>query len=127
MEIALVQQLCKSLQTSAITTRYSDAVIGLLFIVLVQLLVVPTQLALHLHSINLPASILVMLVVVISMVIASYVTDEVEKLYNKYLRGPTDFLGRHMSLGFVAYFILLIRDHINTASEVPKLAGGFGE
>jgi hypothetical protein len=127
MEIALVQKLCVSLQTPAVSKRYSDAGIGLVFILSVQLLVIPTQIALDLHSINLPASILVMVLAAITMVVASSISQEVAQFYNSRLRGPTDFLGRHMSFGFVAFFILLIRDHISSASDVPKLAGVFGE
>ncbi|KAJ2976802.1 hypothetical protein NUW58_g7996 [Xylaria curta] len=109
METALVQKLCKVLQTPALAKRYSDAAVGLVLIVCIQLLVVPTQIALDLHSVNLPASILVMFLVLITMTIAR----------------PTDFIGRHMSFGFVAFFILLIRDHIDSSSDVPKVAAVF--
>ncbi|KAI0542218.1 hypothetical protein GGR58DRAFT_510284 [Xylaria digitata] len=66
-----------------------------------------------------------MFLVLFTMVIASSVNGDVAKLYNRHLRGPTDFLGRHMSLGFVAFFVLLIRDHISSTSDIPKLAGVF--
>ncbi|TGJ87696.1 hypothetical protein E0Z10_g1074 [Xylaria hypoxylon] len=125
MEITLVQKLCKSLQTPALAKRYSDAAVGLILIFCIQLLVLPTQIALDLHSVNLPASILVMFLVLFTMAIASSINGDIEKLYNKHLRGPTDFLGRHMSFGFVAFFVLLIRDHIDSSSDIPKLAGVF--
>ncbi|KAI0528032.1 hypothetical protein F5B22DRAFT_16527 [Xylaria bambusicola] len=125
MKMALIQKLCRSLQTPAFTKRYWDAVIGLGLIFGCQLLVIPTQLAFDLHSINIPASILVMLFLFFAMTIASSINKDVADFYNKYLRGPTDFVGRHMSLGFVAFFILLIQDHIQHASDIPKLAGAF--
>ncbi|KAI1154262.1 hypothetical protein F4825DRAFT_199075 [Nemania diffusa] len=125
MEIALIQKLCKSLQTPALVKKYSDAVVGLVLIICTQLLVVPTQIALDLHSVNLPASILVMLLVLITMNIASSVDRDIANFYTKHLRGPTDFLLRHMPFGFVVFFVLLIRDHINSSSDVPKLAGVF--
>lgn len=126
MSSTLVHKLCRSLQTPALTKKYSDAAVGLVLLFFIQLLVLPTQIALDLHSIKLPASILVMLLVLIIMTIASSINNDTMQFYNRHLRGPTDFLGRHMSLGFVAFFILLIRDHINSSSDVPKLAGVFG-
>ncbi|KAI1818980.1 hypothetical protein F4861DRAFT_206065 [Xylaria intraflava] len=125
METTLVQHLFRSLQTPALARRYSDAAIGFALIFSVQLLVIPAQTALNVHSINLPASILVMLLILITMTIASFVNRNTAPFYNKHLRGPTDFVWRHMSLGFVAFSILLVRDHTNNPSEVPKLAGVF--
>ncbi|KAK5636650.1 hypothetical protein RRF57_012362 [Xylaria bambusicola] len=124
-KMALTQQLCKALQTPAFTKRYWDAMIGLGLIFGCQLFVIPTQLAFDLHSINIPASILVMIFLFFAMTIASSANGVVADFYNKNLRGPTDFVGRHMSLGFVAFFILLIQDHIEHASDIPKLAGAF--
>ncbi|GAW22258.1 hypothetical protein ANO14919_117940 [Xylariales sp. No.14919] len=125
MEITLVQKLCKGLQVPVFAKKYSDAAAGLALIVCIQLLVVPTQIALELHSVNLPASILVMFLVLFTMAIASSVNGDTSKLYKKHLRGPTDFIGRHMSFGFVAFFVLLIRDHVDSSSDVPKLVGVF--
>ncbi|KAJ8131669.1 hypothetical protein O1611_g1956 [Lasiodiplodia mahajangana] len=59
------------------------------------------------------------------MIIASSVDGDIVKFYNRNLRGPTDFLGRHMSFGFVAFFVLLIRDHISNSSDIPKIAAAF--
>ncbi|KAI0455405.1 hypothetical protein F5B21DRAFT_196077 [Xylaria acuta] len=125
MSSTLVQKLCSSLQTPSLVKKYSDAATGLALIICIQLLVLPTQIALDLHSVNLPASILVMFLVLVIMTIASSINTDTVQFYNRHLRGPTDFLGRHMSFGFVAFFILLIRDHINSSSDVPKLAGAF--
>lgn len=127
MDTTLIQKLCKSLQTPALAKRYSDGLVGLGLILCIQSLVVPTQIALDLHSVNVPASILVLFLVLITMTIASSINGEVALLYNRHLRGPTDFVARHMSFGFVAFFVLLIRDHINSPSEVPKLLGVFGK
>ncbi|KAI8949578.1 hypothetical protein F4801DRAFT_552586 [Xylaria longipes] len=125
MSSTLAHKLCSSLQTPALAKKYSDAAVGLLLMIFIQLLVLPTQIVLDIHSVNLPASILVMFLVLIIMTIASSINKDTVQFYNRHLRGPTDFLGRHMSLGFVAFFILLIRDHISSSSDVPKLAGVF--
>ncbi|KAI1426977.1 hypothetical protein F5Y12DRAFT_223632 [Xylaria sp. FL1777] len=125
MSMALIQRLCKSLQTPALIKRYSDAAIGLVLIICTQLLVVPTQIALDLHSVNIPASILAMILVFFTMTVATSVNKDVTKFYDKHLRGPTDFVGRHMSLGFVAFFVLLIRDHVKNSLDIPRFAGVF--
>ncbi|KAI0013550.1 hypothetical protein F4779DRAFT_613281 [Xylariaceae sp. FL0662B] len=125
MTMSFIQQLHRSLQARATTKRYRDAGVGLLFIVLIQLLVVPAQIALDLHSINLPASILVMLLCSLLMIIANCIHGGVAQFYTKHLQGPTDFLGRHMSFGFVASFVMLNRDHVTNALDVPKIAGAF--
>ncbi|KAI1813915.1 hypothetical protein GGS20DRAFT_446041 [Poronia punctata] len=125
MEPVLLQALCRSLQSPTTTKRYTDAGLGLAFILFIQLLVIPAQVALNLHHVNLPTSILVMLLVAAVMTIASYFSKDVEPFYYKYFRGPTDFLGRHMPLGFVAYFILLIRDHVHNGKEIPRIIGVF--
>ncbi|KAI0476835.1 hypothetical protein F4859DRAFT_521415, partial [Xylaria cf. heliscus] len=116
---------CSRLQTPSLAKRYADAAVGLVLIILIQLVVLPIQIALDLHSINLPASILVMFLVLIIMTISSLINKDTLQFYNRHLRGPADFLGRHMSLGFVAFFIMLIRDHISSSSDVPKLASAF--
>ncbi|KAI0187270.1 hypothetical protein F4808DRAFT_454380 [Astrocystis sublimbata] len=125
MSSTLLHKLCSSLQTPALAKRYSDAAFGLLLMISIQLLVLPTQIALDLHSINIPASILVLLLVLIVMIVSSSINRNTVLFYDNYLRGPTAFVGRHMSLGFVAFFILLIRDHIDSSSDIPKLAGAF--
>ncbi|KAI1497732.1 hypothetical protein F5X99DRAFT_355763 [Biscogniauxia marginata] len=125
MKTSLVEQFCRSIQEEATTKRFRDAGIGFLFIVFNQLLVVPAQIVLNLHSVNLPASILVMLLLSVLMIIASYVNGSVAQFYTKHLRGPSDFLSRHMSLGFVALFVKLNQDHITDSSDVPKIAGTF--
>ncbi|KAI1781336.1 hypothetical protein F4818DRAFT_35271 [Hypoxylon cercidicola] len=122
---SIIHQLCRSLQAPATAKRYRDAGMGLGFILLNQLLVVPIQIMLDLHSINLPASILVMLLLWFVMVIASYIHEGTGHFYSKHLRGPTDFLGRHMSFGFVASFVMLNRDHISDPLDILRVAGAF--
>ncbi|KAI0181170.1 hypothetical protein GGR52DRAFT_577763 [Hypoxylon sp. FL1284] len=122
---SVIQQLCRSLQAPATVKRYYDAGVGLGFILLNQLLVVPIQIALDLHSVNFPASILVMILFWLGMVVASHIREETGQLYYKYLRGPTDFLGRHMSFGFVASFMMLNRDHLTNGIDVLRVSGAF--
>ncbi|KAI0602927.1 hypothetical protein F4775DRAFT_598081 [Biscogniauxia sp. FL1348] len=125
MNMSLVQQFCKSIQAPATATRYRDAGVGLLFIVLNQFLIIPTQIVLDLHSVTLPASILVMLLLAITVIIAGSISEAVAPFYRKHLQGPSDFLGRHMSFGFVAFFLMLNRDHITDSSDIPKIAAAF--
>ncbi|OTA60707.1 hypothetical protein K449DRAFT_371398 [Hypoxylon sp. EC38] len=123
--VSLIQQLCRGLQEPATIKRYRDVGIGFIFIVLTELLIVPVQIALDLHSINFPASILVMILFALVMIVANYIHGGTAQIYTKYLHGPADFLGRHMSFGFVASFVMLNRDHISDAVDVSKIAGAF--
>ncbi|CAJ2505873.1 Uu.00g000030.m01.CDS01 [Anthostomella pinea] len=123
--MTLIQQLGRIIQAPAAAKRYTDAGVAILFVVVNQFLVMPMQILLDRHSINLPASIVVMLLASILMVIASSISGAVGQFYDKHIRGPSDFLGRHMSLGFVAFFIMLNRDHITNSADVPKIAGAF--
>ncbi|KAI2470376.1 hypothetical protein F4781DRAFT_178161 [Annulohypoxylon bovei var. microspora] len=123
--ISFTQQLCRSLQAPATIKRFRDAGIGFAFIALIQFLVVPIQLILDLHSFNLPASILVMLLIWVLMIVADYIHEGTTQIYTKHLRGPTDFLGRHMSFGFVASFIMLNKDHTPSAIEIFRITGAF--
>ncbi|KAI0014988.1 hypothetical protein F4780DRAFT_784565 [Xylariomycetidae sp. FL0641] len=125
MKMSSIQQLCRSLRAPATAQRFRDAGVGLLFILFNEMLVVPMQIALDVHGINLPASILVMLLLALLMIIASSIRPSVAQFYDKQLRGPTDWLGRHMSLGFVPFLIMLNRDHITNGADVPKIAGAF--
>ncbi|KAI0850284.1 hypothetical protein F5Y00DRAFT_35943 [Daldinia vernicosa] len=122
---SFIQQLCRALHKPETAKRYRDAGVGLAFVGLIQVLVVPIQITLDIYSINLPASILVMLLFSSLLLIANCIHRGTEKLYSKHLRGPTDFLGRHMSFGFVASFIMLNRDHISNVMDVPRIAGAF--
>ncbi|KAI0901636.1 hypothetical protein F4806DRAFT_7406 [Annulohypoxylon nitens] len=123
--ISPVQQLCRSLQAPAATKRFRDAGIGIAFIVLNQFLVIPFQILLNLHSFSVPASVLVMILFWVLMIIANYFHKGTAQLYTKHLRGPTDFLGRHMSFGFVTSFIMLNKEHTPDAIEAGRIAGAF--
>ncbi|GAP87785.1 hypothetical protein SAMD00023353_2801250 [Rosellinia necatrix] len=125
MDAAFIQELCKGIQTPTLSRRFSDATVGIMLIFGIQLLVVPTQIVLDLHSVNLPASILTMFFALITMSIAGFFNKDTGRFYHEYLQGPTDFLGRHMSFGFVAFFVLLIQDHIDNSSDIPSITGVF--
>ncbi|RYO86352.1 hypothetical protein DL766_001009 [Monosporascus sp. MC13-8B] len=121
-----LQQLCKSALAPASSKRYTDFGIGVLAIVLNQSIVLPIQIALDKRDIDVPASILVMVFVFLSMAIGNHIIHGgVARFYTAHLQGPTDFLGRHMSLGFVTPFVMLNRDHISKAVDVPRIAGAF--
>lgn len=107
--------------------KYRDAGLGLLFIIVNQLVIIPFQIHLDAHSIDIPASILVMLAVSILASIANYMDDRVTHFYQTHARGAVDFLGRHMSLGFVVSFVLLNRDCITNAVDIARISGAFGK
>ncbi|KAI5855075.1 hypothetical protein GGS23DRAFT_446086 [Durotheca rogersii] len=123
--ISLVRQLCWTLRAPTLSRRYRDAGIGFAFIALNQLFILPTQIILDIHSVSFPASILVMLLFTVILLVANCVYGETARFYSAHIRGPTDFLGRHMSFGFVASFIMLNRDHVSNAVDIPIVAGAF--
>lgn len=86
--------LCRGISHPDTAKRYTDAAIGILLVPLLQLLVVPLQIALDSCSFDLPASILVMAVVTIVMLLASCVHGGVYSFYVDHMKGPvsTSFL-----------------------------------
>lgn len=126
MKTAFIQHLFKSVRAPATIKRYRDFSIGMLLVVLNQLVVIPIQIALDRRHIDLPASIFVMILAFLFMAIANHFHGGVARFYTAHLQGPTDFLGRHMSLGFVAPFVMLNRDHISEPLDVPRIAAAFG-
>ena len=126
MRASLVEQLCQSTQAPRVVRRCRDVGIGLLIIALNQLAIIPIQVGLDRRSVGLPASVLVMVFVFLLMVVANRIHDGVARFYCTYLQGPVDFLGRHISLGFVAPFVMLNRDHVSNPLDAPRIAGVFG-
>ena len=126
MRASFVEHLCKSVQAPKALGRCRDLGIGLLIISLNQLAIVPIQLGLERRNVGLPASVLVMVFVFLFMVVANRIHGGVARFYNAHLQGPVDFLGRHISLGFVAPFVMLSRDHISNPLDAPRIAGAFG-
>ncbi|KAI0166529.1 hypothetical protein GGR57DRAFT_496793 [Xylariaceae sp. FL1272] len=129
MDPSLLQRLLKNIHVSVVAVwcseAFTNARIGLLFMICVQFLVMALQIVFDLNSVKLPASIVVMLLVILSMIIGSRANKETPVFYENYLRKPTDFIGRHMSLGFVPFFILLNRDHVGAVSDILRLATAF--
>lgn len=148
MAVDWISQLCRSHRAPDNIQKYRNAAIGILFVPLNQLLVVPLQLGLNHAQINLPSSILVMMLASVLMLFANMCDGSTASFYSSRMKGPvglipqdldhqildtdietrskTDFLGRHMSFGFVASFVMLSKEHIDTATDIPKIAGAFG-
>ncbi|KAI1863507.1 hypothetical protein JX265_008724 [Neoarthrinium moseri] len=125
MTAVWISHVCRAIGAPETKRKYWNAVIGILLVPLVQLLVTPIQLTLDSRGIDLPASILVMTVVTVAMLMIESMHSGIGSLYVTHMKGPTDFLGRHMSLGFVAPFVMLSRDHITTSADIPRIAGAF--
>lgn len=127
MKTTLLQQLSRGIQEPATVKRYRDFSIGMLLVVLNQLAVIPIQIALDRRNVDLPASMFVMMAVFLFMSASNRIHGGVARFYSAHLQGPTDFIGRHMSLGFVVPFVMLNRDHISEPLDAPKIAAVFGE
>ncbi|KAI0129123.1 hypothetical protein BJ170DRAFT_360741 [Xylariales sp. AK1849] len=120
-----LSQFCRVVRAPDTAERYRNAIGGILLVPLIQLVVVPIQMALDSRGMSLPASILVMTVVTVVMLLIDSIHGGLSSFYSTYMKGPTDFLGRHMSFGFVASFVMLSKDHIQTAMDIPKIVGAF--
>ncbi|KAK9782334.1 hypothetical protein SCARD494_13642 [Seiridium cardinale] len=125
MKSTWVYRVFRAIRAPETKKRYSNAMFGILLVPLIQLLVAPIQMALNSRRIDLPASILVMVMVTITMLFINSICGRTSSIYSDHMKGPVDFLGRHMSFGFVASFVMLSRDHITTATDIPRIAGAF--
>lgn len=83
-----ISQICLAVKSPETAARYRNAAIGILFVPLTQLLVVPIQTSLGSHGITLPASVLVMLMVTMVMLVANLAPRGVSNFYVQYMKGP---------------------------------------
>ncbi|KAH8205792.1 hypothetical protein TruAng_000068 [Truncatella angustata] len=125
MTVIWVSRFCRAIKAPETAKRYWNATFGILMVPLVQLAVVPIQIVFDARGINLPASILVMTILTIVMLSINFMSESVNLFYTAHMKGPTDFLGRHMSFGFVASFVMLSKEHIKNATDIPRIAGAF--
>ena len=83
-----ISQICLAIKSPKTTPRYRNAALGVLFVPLNQLLVVPIQTALGSQGITLPASVLVMLMITVTMIVANWALDGFSNFYIRYMKGP---------------------------------------
>lgn len=86
--MTLISQVCLAVKSPETAARYRNAAIGVLFVPLTQLVVVPIQTSLGSHGITLPASVLVMLMVTMVMLVANLASRGVGTFYIRYMKGP---------------------------------------
>lgn len=88
MIVTWVSQLCHAVRSPETTTRYRNAVVAILMVPLIQLLVAPLQMQLDSNAIELPASILVMLLVTATMLVVNSFHDKIGSVYITHVKGP---------------------------------------
>lgn len=88
MIVTWVSQFCHAVKSPETTSRYRSAAVAILMIPLIQLLVAPLQIQLDSNAIELPASILVMLLVTITMLIANSFYGKIGAIYATRMKGP---------------------------------------
>lgn len=86
-----VCQFCRQLSAPETITQYRNAAIGLLSIPLVELFVTPIQLGLDGCQVDLPASIVAMLVLSGVMLTVQLLHGGADSFYRNHMKGPVSF------------------------------------
>ena len=72
-----------------------------------------------------PAPILAMLLVAAIMILASKFIPNLDGIYQRYLRAPTDLLNRHMSIGFTVPFTMIMKGPMSSPRNIGLIISGF--
>jgi hypothetical protein len=106
MMVNWVSQMLDAVRAPETAIRYRNAATAISMIPVIQLLIVPIQMALDQHGVGLPASILVMLLVTASMLVANHFNENTSSIYGTHLKGPVSVLS--------AFSCILISSWSNT-------------
>lgn len=104
MIVTWVSQLCHAVRSPETITRYRNAAVAILMVPLIQLLVAPLQMQLDANAIELPASILVMLLVTATMLVVNSFYNKIGSVYVAHMKGPV----REFKLCAFAHHLLII-------------------
>lgn len=74
-----------------------------------------------------PAPILAMMLVAAVMILASKFVPNLDSLYRRYLRGPTDLLNRHMSIGFTVPFTMIMDGPMSSSRSIGLIIAGYSK
>ncbi|CAK7221718.1 hypothetical protein SBRCBS47491_004622 [Sporothrix bragantina] len=72
-----------------------------------------------------PAPILAMMLVAAVMILASKFVANLDGLYQRYLRAPTDLLNRHMSIGFTVPFTMIMEGPMSSSRNIGLIIAGY--
>ncbi|CAK7268530.1 hypothetical protein SEPCBS57363_003140 [Sporothrix epigloea] len=98
------------------------AAVGLFFVW--QLLIVGLQ-QMTASIDNFPAPILAMMLVAAIMIFASKFVANLDGFYQRYLRAPTDLLNRHMSIGFIVPFTMIMKGPMSSSRSIGLIIAGY--
>ncbi|EPE05895.1 hypothetical protein F503_08426 [Ophiostoma piceae UAMH 11346] len=104
--------------------KYYNGVVAVVLFLVWQLLICGLQ-QVTASIDDFPAAILAMILVAASMILASKFVTNLDHLYLEYLRGPTDLINRHMSIGFTVPFTMIMNGPMSSPRNVGIIIGGF--
>ncbi|KAK4135274.1 hypothetical protein BT67DRAFT_377824 [Trichocladium antarcticum] len=101
--------------------KLGDGAIAIFFAFVAQLLIAGFQCGLGGGRVDFPASILAMAAVFVIFSVSGCILPGVEDFYCKRLKGATDLLNRHMSIGFTIPVIMICRGPISDARTIAMI------
>lgn len=106
--------------------KYYDGLVAVVLFFVWQLLICGLQ-QMTATIDDFPAPILAMLLVAALMILASrlFVAANLDGLYRTYLRGPTDLLNRHMSIGFTVPFTMIMDGPMSSSRNIGLIIAGY--
>ncbi|KJR88095.1 uncharacterized protein SPSK_07108 [Sporothrix schenckii 1099-18] len=103
---------------------YYDGLVSVVLFFVWQLLICGLQ-QLTTNIDNFPAPILAMMIVAAVMILASKCVPNLDGLYRRYLRRPTDLLNRHMSIGFTVPFTMIMDGPMSSPCSIGLIISGY--
>lgn len=104
---------------------YHDGLVAVLLFLVWQLLICGLQ-QMTATIDDFPAPILAMMLVASIMILASKFVPSLDHFYRQYLRGPTDLLNRHMSIGFTVPFTMIMDGPMSSPRNIGLIIAGYG-
>ncbi|KIH92422.1 hypothetical protein SPBR_02416 [Sporothrix brasiliensis 5110] len=103
---------------------YYDGLVSVVLFFVWQLLICGLQ-QLTADIDDFPAPILAMMLVAAVMILASKCVPNLDGLYRRYLRRPTDLLNRHMSIGFTVPFTMIMDGPMSSPRSIGLIIAGY--
>lgn len=105
---------------------YYDGVVAVVLFIVWQLLICGLQ-QMTASIDDFPAPILAMMLIAAVMILASKFVADLDSLYRRYLRGPTDLLNRHMSIGFTVPFTMVMDGPMSSPHSIGLIIAGYSK
>ncbi|CAK7207292.1 hypothetical protein SEUCBS139899_010102 [Sporothrix eucalyptigena] len=104
--------------------KYYDGLVAVVLFFVWQLLICGLQ-QITASIDDFPAPILAMILVAAVMILVSKFVANLDGLYQRYLRSPTDLLNRHMSIGFTVPFTMIMNGPMSSSRNIGLIIAGY--